>query len=186
MALMVGDRPVHKLSVDDVYRMLESGVLTEDSPVELLEGVLVEMSPKSPEHSWTIAQLDGWLLPLRAAGTHLVRTEQPLVASDSLSMPEPDLSVVGVDLDRSRHPQTALLVVEVSISSLRTDRIVKSALYASAGVPDYWIVDVEHRRLEVRREPEAGEYRHVEVLGPEDDVTPLGLDLPPLELARIL
>lgn len=186
MALMVADRPVWELSVEDVYRMLAIGVLTEDSPVELLEGVLVEVSPKSPKHAWAVRLIDQWLLPVRSAKTHWVQVEQTLELVELASLPEPDISVVEMGFDRSAHPTTAILVVEVSVSSLRIDRDVKAPLYASAGVPEYWIVDVEHRRLEVRREPVDGEYRQLEVHGPDDTVSALVLDLPPLALAEIL
>lgn len=186
MALTFADRPVWELTVDDVYRMLASGVLTEDTPVELLEGVLVEVSPKSPKHAWAVRLIDEWLLPTRNAKTHWVQVEQTLELTGSASLPEPDISVVELGFERSSHPTSAVLVVEVSVSSLGMDRDVKAPLYAAAGVPDYWIVDVDHRRLEVRRDPYDGGYRDVRVLGPDDTVTPLGLDLPPLELARIL
>lgn len=184
MALTLADRPLHRLSVDDVFRMLASGVIDEDSPVELLEGVLVEVSPKSPQHGWAIVQVDEWLAPLRGTGLY-VRAEQPILMPDGASMPEPDLSVVA-EMSRHALPTTAMLVVEVSVSSLRIDREVKAPLYASAGVPEYWIVDVEHRRLEVRREPQGGGYRSVETYGPDDAVAPVALDLPPLALAEIL
>jgi len=183
MALTLADRPLHKLTVDDVLRMLASGVITEDAPVELLEGVLVDVSPKSPEHGWVIVKVDEWLSPLRGTGLS-VRAEQPIVVGDRASMPEPDLSVVG-GLRRDVLPTTALLVVEVSVSSLRIDREVKAPLYATAEVPEYWIVDVEARRLEVHRDPVDGAYRDVRALGPADEVAPLALDLPPLALASI-
>lgn len=183
MALTLDDRPVHRLSVDDVMRMLHSGVLTEDSRVELLEGVLVEVSPKSPEHEWVIQQVNRWLVPLYAHGLS-VGIGLPLVMPDGISMPEPDLSVIA-EMRRDAHPASAMLVVEVSVTSLRVDRGTKAALYATAGVPEYWIVDVEHQRVEVRREPTDGEYRSVATFGTDDEIAPLALDLPPLALSTI-
>lgn len=184
MGLMLGDRALHRLSVDDVYRMLESGVLSEDTPVELLEGVLVDVSPKSPEHTGVLTLLDEWLLPLRVAGQHRVRIEQPLAVPDPTSLPEPDVAVVQRTDDLSGHPTTALLVVE--ISSRATDTTVKPALYAAAGVPDYWVIDVANRRIEVRREPVEGEYRRMEILGADRQIAPLELDVEPVAIAALL
>ena len=182
MALTLGDRTLYRLSVDDVERMLGSGVLTEDTPVELLEGVLVDTSPKSPAHSRVLKAIDDWLLPLRVADRHWVRIEQPLAVPDRTSLPEPDLAVVLPAEDETVHPRTALLVVEIAVSSYATDTSVKPALYAEARVPHYWVVDVARRRLEVRRDPVGAEYRRTEVHGPGEAVTALGLDLPALEL----
>ena len=182
MALTLGDRTLYRLSVDDVERMLGSGVLTEDTPVELLEGVLVDTSPKSPAHSCVLKAIDDWLLPLRVAGRHSVRIEQPLAVPDRTSLPEPDITVVLPAEDQTVHPRTAVLVVEIAVSSYATDTSVKPALYAEARVPDYWVVDVARRRFEVRRDPVGTEYRRTEVRGPGEAVTALGLDLPALEL----
>lgn len=186
MALTIGDRPIRALTVDDVWRMVEAGILTEDDRVELLEGALVEMSPKSPEHEGVITLLTRWLMPLLAAGTHDLRTRAPLVVPDPRSLPEPDLAVVERLSEPGAHPTSALLVVEVSVSSLLTDTSVKPALYAAAGVPEYWVVDVPHQRLEIRRDPVGAEYRRLQVLGPGEQAAPLALDLPPLELAELL
>jgi Uma2 family endonuclease len=186
MALTIGDRPLHALTVDDVWRMVEVGILTEDDRVELLEGALVEMSPKSPEHEGIITLVTRWLNPLLAAGTHDLRTGATLAVPDPRSLPEPDLAVVERLADPRVHPTSALLVVEVSVSSLLTDTRVKPALYAAAGVPDYWVVDVPHQRLEIRREPVGTEYRRLQVLGPDEQAAALALDLPPLDLGELL
>lgn len=182
MALMLGDQTLYKLSVDDVYTMLSSGVLTEDTPVELLEGVLVDLSPKSPKHSLVMRAMDDWLLPLRTTGDLWVRTEQPIAVPDRTSLPEPDLAVVARTADSLEHPSTALLVVEIAISSYATDTSVKPALYAAAGVPDYWVVDVARGRVEVRRDPAGSEYRRIEILGAGQVIAPVALDLPALEI----
>lgn len=185
MALMLGDRALYRLSVDDVYRMLQSGVLTEDTPVELLEGVLVDVSPKSPQHTDVLMRLVRWLLPLMAAGRHDIRTEQPLAVPDPTSLPEPDVAVVERPDDPTSHPTTALLVIEVAVSSRATDTTVKPALYATARVPDYWVVDVPNRRIEVRREPVEGEYRRVEIIGGGQQIAPLELDVEPVTVSTL-
>ena len=186
MALALGSQKLHRLTVDDVARMLEAGVLTEDTPVELLEGMLVEMTPKVPTHTGILTRLDRWLLPIRLAGVYDVRIEQPLAVPDPSSLPEPDLAVVERVTDLSVHPTTALLVIEVAVTSQVVDTTVKPALYAAAGVPEYWVVDVPARRIEIRSAPAGGSYGSLEVRGPGDAVRPAGLELPRLDPADLL
>jgi len=185
MALSLGDRPLHRLSVGDVLGMVAAGILGEDDRVELLEGALVDMSPKSPEHTALLTVLMRWLAPLVVAGEHDLRIGQPLVVPGGESLPEPDLAVVARGSKLTSHPSTALLVVEIAVSSLATDTTVKPALYCAAGVPDYWVVDVAGRRVEVRRDPVGNDYRRLDVLGPGQAVTAPGLEVPPLELAAL-
>jgi len=105
LALTIGDRPVHRLTADAVLRMVDAGILDEDARVELLEGVLVDMSPKSPAHAQILSSLIRWLAPLLV--DHDIRTEGPLAVPDPISLPEPDLAVVPRKRDLSRHPSTA-------------------------------------------------------------------------------
>jgi Uma2 family endonuclease len=181
--LTVGGRPVHRLSVDDVLRMVAAGVLDEDTPVELLDGILVAVSPKSAEHQAAVTLLLRWLRALD--DRYDLRVEGPLAVPDEASLPEPDLAVVQRAEDLHRHPTTALLVVEVAVTSQAADTTVKPRLYALAGVPDYWVIDVPRRRVEVRRDPDpdAGVYRSVATLAAEQMIEPLGIDVAPLDLA---
>jgi Uma2 family endonuclease len=134
--------------------MVESGAL-EGQPVELLDGLLVEhMSPQGPAHTAVVMRLsrhfasaEGWLM-----------VQLPLeVLPDS--EPEPDLALVDHEPSPTRHARTALLVVEVAVTSHSVDRGSKAALYARAGVPTYWLVDLPGRAVEVRTEPGEGGYR---------------------------
>lgn len=182
MALTVGDRVVRPLTADEVLRMVELGVLSEDEPVELLHGVLTEVSPKSPAHEAVKLRLIRWLAPGMAAGTYDVRVEAPIVVPDRTSLPEPDIAVVAAPGDPLRHPTTALLVVEVAVSSLAIDTKVKPALYAAAGVPELWVVDVDARRLRVLTEPGPGGYLRLDVLAPPARVRPDRLAVEALDL----
>lgn len=184
MALSVDDRPLHRLSVEEVLRIAGLGIF-DDVRVELLDGLLVEMSPQVPEHAWALTVLTRWLAPLVVAGAHDLREQLPLITPDPQSLPEPDLAVVARG-DGREHPREALLIVEVSVTSLKPDTTRKARLYASAQVPDYWVVDVIGHRLQVRRDPVGGEYRALEILGPQDAVAPLALDVVPLDLAELL
>ena len=186
MALTLADHAVRPLTADEVERMVQEGIIGEDEPVELLQGALVEMSPKGEQHATVMARLVGWLAPLAVAGTHELRTEHPLAVPDPTSLPEPDIAVIEARADPTRRPTSALLVVEVSVSSRAIDTTIKPRLYASAGVPDYWVVDVAARRIEIRRDPAGSEYRTLDTGEGDQTVEALCLDLRPLNAAALL
>ncbi len=145
------------------WQLVRDGVIGPDDRVELLDGVIVAMSPQSPPHAFVVAKLDRWLQDVaRERGT--VRTQLPLDLSE-LSTPEPDLALVaGRPEDHATaNPTTALLVVEVADSSVIQDRLTKAPMYAAAGIPEYWLVNLRARSVEVHRDPLAGERRYAEV-----------------------
>jgi Uma2 family endonuclease len=184
MALTIGDRPVHPLTADDVLAMVDAGVLGEHDRVELLLGVLTEMSPQDPPHAVVTQRLTRWLAPLMVAGTHDVRVQLPFRVPDDTSLPEPDVAVVARDDARVDHPREALFVIEVADSSVRVDTVVKPPLYAAAGVPDYWVVDVAGRRVEIFEGPAADGYRHRRVVD-AGVVRPRSVDVAPLVLSEL-
>ena len=186
MPLTLGDREVRPLTADEVLRMVEAGILAEDEPVELLHGVLTAVSPKSPAHGVVMVRLGRWLAPLTVAGKHDVRTEHPLIVPDRTSLPEPDIAVVERDDRTIAHPHTALLVIEVAVSSPRTDTTIKPALYAAAGVPELWVVDVAGRCVRVFAEPGADGYAAERVAGEGDVLAPSRIDATPLAVAELL
>ena len=144
-------------------RLVEEGVLGPDDHVELLEGVIVAVAPSNVEHDGTVGLVSQTLF--RAVERRaVVRTQLSLVAGPR-SLPEPDVAVVSGDARDylQRRPTEALLVVEVADSSLKQDRLTKSAIYAAAGVPEYWIVNLRDRCVEVRRRPEPGMRRYATV-----------------------
>jgi Uma2 family endonuclease len=104
-------------------------------------------------------------LLVRAAGDRAeVRVQLSFAASDQ-SLPEPDVAVVPPGSYRESHPDRAFLIVEVSADSLRKDQTLKAELYARAGVPEYWIVNVADACLERHTMPSNGAYAEVEILG---------------------
>jgi Uma2 family endonuclease len=145
--------------------MVSLGAL-EGEPVELLEGMLVEvMSPQSPDHAAVIEELERHLASAKAR----LRTQLPLeILPDS--EPEPDLALLAEKPPPGRHPRTALLVVEVAVSSHEADRGVKAELYATAGVPTYWLVDIPGKAVEVRTDPGLEGYRRCELYRAGDRV----------------
>jgi len=142
--------------------MIETGILDEDERLELLEGVIVSMSPQKGRHAWPIEYLTRLLV--RALGdAYGIRVQLPLTLGRR-SEAEPDLAVVPAGPRTNRgHPRTALLVIEVADDSLRKDRTVKGALYARHRIPEYWIVNVEAETVAVFTEPQprSGAYRRL-------------------------
>jgi Uma2 family endonuclease len=148
------------VSVEEFGRMVEGGAFPSGTRLELILGELVDMSPIGVGHGFVVRCLQLELteqLQRRA----VVSTQSSLQCGE-WSMPEPDLAVVrgpGVRY-RHRHPSAAdtLLVIEVAESSLRVDESVKVPLYASAGVPEVWLVDIPHRRVHVFTDPAGDRY----------------------------
>jgi len=150
----VSSEPRVKLwTCDDFCKMSELGLFRGKRAV-LLSGEIYEMAGQGNWHSVAVGK---GLLALQTAFRHpqfWVRPQLPLELQDGTSEPEPDLAVVaGSPDDYSRHPSTALLVVEVSDSSLAMDRRTKTPYYAAAKIPEYWIVNLQDRHLEVHRDP---------------------------------
>lgn len=139
-------------SKDEYYKMAEIG-LFDGKRVELIEGQVLEMTPMLSGHA-TATMLVAEALGKVFASHHFLRVQLPLSVS-ATSDPEPDVAVIeGAIRDyRDAHPTTAVLVVEVADSSVDYDRTDKASLYASAGVADYWVVNLPQRRLEVFRNP---------------------------------
>jgi Uma2 family endonuclease len=121
--------------------------------VELIRGEILEMSPPEHAHSASVTLVADALRAVFGPG-YWIRSEQPLDLGKS-AQPQPDVSVVaGGVREHKAHPRSAALVVEVSDSTLAFDRGRKAAVYARAGIADYWIVNLVERQLEVYRRPE--------------------------------
>jgi Uma2 family endonuclease len=151
---------LHPFSRADYERLVELG-LFHDAHVELLRGVVVSMSPQGPWHAVVAARIHEVLLRV-LAGRVFVMSHSPLPLSDD-SEPEPDVAVYPPGASVDALPRDALLVVEVSDTSLPKDRGLKRDLYAEAGVPEYWIVSKEDQAVEVCAQPVDGAYRTQQV-----------------------
>lgn len=161
----------HHFSIEDYHRMGEAG-LFEGQRVELLRGKVVDMSPIKSEHSGVVNLLNR-LLSRRLPDDFLVAVQNPVSIGQD-SEPEPDLSVLKFreDFYRASHPtaEDTLLIIEVADSSLEKDRKVKLPLYASAGIPEVWIVNLPEAQLERYRRPAQGDYADIQVLLPGDRI----------------
>ena len=167
---------MHPLTIDDVRAMVRAGILSEDDSVELLDGVLVEMSPQSPAHLHAVTRLTMLVVPIAAAAGLVLNPQCPLDVASPISLPEPDIAVAPAGGWES-YPAGALLVVEVSVTSSAVDLGRKAAIYAAAGIPEYWVLDLEHRRLVVHRDPVDDRYEAVEALTDADVVTAARMQL---------
>ncbi len=141
----------------DYDALVAAGAFTDDR-VELLEGVLVAMSPQDPRHADAVRWLSRTLG--RALPPELdLQVQLPLAAGDT-SEPEPDLAVVPAGRYRDAHPDEPMLVIEVANTSQALDLGAKAALYARAGVPEYWVVDLPARAVVVHLDPAPAGYGH--------------------------
>jgi Uma2 family endonuclease len=168
-------------TVDEFQRAYDLGAFGFNVRLELIEGEIIRKRGQSEPHAWAISALEEALRGIFSPG-YYVRCQLPLVLG-ARSKPEPDLAVVvGSFHDYKRaHPKTAVLVVEVSDNTLAYDRSTKAALYARAGIGDYWIVNLPDGVLEVHRQPAemadqplGHHYRSIIRLTPADTVSPLG------------
>jgi Uma2 family endonuclease len=143
------------ISVEFYHELGRLGMIGEE--VELLEGFLIKKMSKSPLHETIVRRFSKVLLDCLPSGYFLVK-ESPLTLE--FSEPEPDLAVIAGDPEdfTSRHPSTAALIVEVAVSTLQKDRS-KAAIYAAAGVGEYWLIEPERKCLTVYRLPGVKGYR---------------------------
>jgi Uma2 family endonuclease len=168
-------RPLARAEYD---RLVAMGAF-ENERIELLSGVLVEMRPQNPAHAYPIQQLVE-VLVRALKGRAKVRGQLPLALADD-SEPEPDIAVVPLGDYSKQHPQTASLVVEVADSSLNKDRGVKRRLYASAGIPEYWLINLIEGVVERRTKPGNASYGQEERL--ERNARVVLVSFPDIEIA---
>jgi Uma2 family endonuclease len=163
--------PRHRFTVEEIERMAEAGAFDEGPKVELLDGELVDVSPQGPEHATLHSWLGDRLASAYAERAH-VRRQCP-VRAGSRSLPEPDVAVIRGNVRdyRARHPEgrDLVLAVEVSVSSQALDR-QKARIYAAAGVPVYWLLDVAAKTLTVHDDPSETGYARSSVLSAADEV----------------
>jgi Uma2 family endonuclease len=152
--------PRHRLTLDEYHRLGEAGILGENHRVELLEGQLVDMSPIGPRHALAVDALTE-LSVIAVAGRAGVRVQNPIVL-DGATEPQPDIVLVRRPWHGypTAHPQPGdiFLVIEVADTSRETDRGAKLELYARAGIPEFWIVDLMTDGVLVCRNPGGDRY----------------------------
>ena len=171
-------------------RLIDLGIFQPGEHLELLGGHLIVSEPQGTFHSAAVGLVEEALRACFGAGW-AVRVQMP-IALDDESEPEPDVAVVpGTHRDyAAAHPARPALLVEVAESSLTADRGTKAALYARAGIADYWILNLVDRVLEVCRDPvtteSGGRYREIAIVHPGTSIAPLACPDAPVALDALL
>jgi Uma2 family endonuclease len=166
---------IWRLRVDQYHAMIRTGILTEDDPVELLEGWLVVKMPQNPPHRVAIRLIYKALEAIVPTNWY-IDSQAPITTADS--EPEPDLMVVRGDprqyLDRHPIPQDLALVVEVADTSIQRDRAFKKRLYAAARIPVYWILNLPESSCEASTDPSGPgnepDYQQRQNYGPTEEI----------------
>lgn len=163
-------RPKPKtFQVNEYLKLAEQGVLHPDARVELINGVVMQMAPIGRPHGHKvnrIARIFGRLLPdnIEINIQSTIRLDDQRLGDQS--GPEPDIALLTPQASQDRQnipgPQDILLIVEVSASSLRTDRTNKALRYAQNGIPELWIFPLESDEIEVSRQPTPQGYAHIQ------------------------
>jgi Uma2 family endonuclease len=192
-ALSLDSLPVRRFTVAEYYAMTRAGILGRNEHVELIHGVIVKMAAKGGPHVTSVTNT-GDTLRDKLGRTVLVRQESPIDLGDT--EPEPDVVVArGRSRDYVQHhprPADILLLIEVSEPSLEYDLTVKMPLYAAAGIIEYWVIDLEHSRLEVFRDVVPADadhpaaYRTHLTFFAADAVVPVSFPLVQIPVAELL
>ena len=177
-----------KITVDEYYEMARIGLLDPDARVELIEGEIVAMAPIGAPHGYVVDALNDRLCAI-VHGKAIVRVQGALRLSNRTEL-QPDLSVLKLPSEQYRQKQAsasdALLVIEVSDTTLRKDLRVKLPLFARHGVPEVWIIDLEKNCVRFYRSLVDGEYREVSVTS-DPDVAPVpGVPDASIDLAKLV
>lgn len=150
----------HTLTVDQYHQIFEAGIITEKDKVELVRGEIIAMSPKGSKHSFYVKRITD-LFYERLRQQVVVSVQDP-IQLDDYSESEPDIALSLPPLERylDQHPKAkeVFLLVEVASSSLEYDKQIKLPLYAEAGIPEVWIVDIANREIIVAKDPNEGIY----------------------------
>ncbi len=153
-------------NISEYYRMAAAGVLSEDDRVELIEGEIVEMNPIGSRHAACVGRLTKLLE--RLAGDYSIVWIQNPVQIDDYSEPLPDITLLKPrdDFYAQANPQAAdvFLLIEIADSSVEYDRDIKIPLYAQAGIPEVWLINLPQETIEVYAQPLEGSYRETRLV----------------------
>ena len=173
----VASLPRHRITVAEFERMIAANIWPEDERLELIEGELIAMSPLNAPHAYTV-QILLYLFIRRLEQQALVWAQNPMRLDDG-TRPEPDVMLLRYRADFYRHrlptPADVLLVIEVSDTTLDYDREIKARLYAHAGIPELWVVDLNGKRVIVFRNVVNGEYTRIESFQTRETIAPTAL-----------
>lgn len=178
---------VRTWTVEEYHQMLKAGILPAEERVELVHGQILEMSPQPPPHSATTRRASRCLDRLLEDFAD-VRTQLPITLRPN-SEPEPDIAIVRLDSNEygDRHPSIddIFWVIEISDATLRNDREQKALAYAKAGIPEYWILDVNTHQAYVLRDPSDEGYQSEAILKSTNSVRPLAFLTLEIQLSKL-
>ena len=161
-------------TVDEYYRMAEAGILSEDDRVELIEGEIVQMTPIGSRHASNVMRLIR--LFSQQVGDHALVTAQNPIRLSEYSEPQPDIGLLKsrADFYAEAHPkpEDVFLIVEVADTSAGFDRETKAPLYAQAGIPELWLVDLTQDCVEVHLKPSVCGYEQVQQFRRGETISP--------------
>lgn len=176
------------LTVQEFEQMVKCGAFDHlNRSVELIHGELREMNPAGPLHDDLVMYLTNWSAAVLLNEPISITSQTGLDLGELSSRPEPDLLWVRQARYRDRHPNASdvKLAIEVSDSSLQNDLNEKSALYAQAGIVEYWIVDAMAAKVHVHRSPGSGQYTDQTIVNTDKEVRPLILPRATLVVADL-
>ena len=176
-ATATGGRQLKRFTTSEYFAMAEAGIFRPDERLELIDGEILIMSPVNAPHASEVKRLNR-LFTEQLGDKALVGVQDPVRLGD-IYAPQPDIALLRMreDFYRTEHPTAgdALLLVEVSDSTLKFDRDTKLPQYARHGIREVWIVNLQRRQLEVYRQPGVAGYKERQVLKTGDEIMPLAL-----------
>lgn len=174
-----------KWTKDEYYRLAELGFF-EGKRTELIEGEIIEMPTMNSPHATAIRKVNLLLLRVFSEG-FVVDTQMPMNFGEDTEL-VPDVAVIRGEIEdfSEHHPTFANIIVEVADTTLRQDRTRKLQIYARAAIPEYWIINLQHRCLEVFRRPGEDVYLEVAVYRETDEVSPLAAPEAKIKVADLL
>jgi Uma2 family endonuclease len=155
----------HQFTVDDFHFLADEGKFKPDDRLELIEGEIYEMSPIGSLHARCVNFLSNILAGM-SAGNFIISTQNPIILND-FNQPQPDVAVLrhkdNFYKDGHPQPKDVLLIIEISDTTVHLDRNIKFPNYASAGIPEAWLVDMPAERVEVHFDPKDNTYDTVKI-----------------------
>jgi len=179
---------LHRFSAGEYHRLAETGILSREARVELIDGAIHDMSPIGPLHSGIVNRLNRFF-QLQAKKRWIVSSQNP-VGLDNYSEPQPDLLLLKPAPDDyvSHHPtpDDVFLLIEVADSSLDFDRGKKLQVYARAGIAEFWIVNLPDSAIEIYREPHFTGYEKKTVVRAGEPAIPSAFPNVAVDVAELL
>ncbi|MEL7123474.1 MAG: Uma2 family endonuclease [Bacteroidota bacterium] len=162
------------INVDEYYKMAEHGIIKQNEKVELIYGKIIQMSPNTSRHAGCVDQIIEFLYENKINKNYKIRSQNP-IRLNNLSEPEPDISILKYKdkhyTDYHPIPGEIFVVIEVALSSLYVDRVIKSLLYAENGIPEYWIINLKDNVIEYHANPSAEGYQTKKIFTSNQSIT---------------